>query len=104
MAKRKTPKVDKIIDLTPEKITDSQLNRLQSTIRTVEKLTSDMGRLEVQKHSLFVVLKEHQEIIRELRNEFNKEYGTDDINIQDGTIMREPEKTTESNGETNKKD
>ena len=104
MAKRKTPKTDKIIDLTPEKITSEQLNRLQSTIRTVEKLTSDMGRLEVQKHSLFVVLKEHQEIIRELRNEFNKEYGTDEINIQDGTIMREPEKTTESNGETNKKD
>ena len=38
MAKRKTPKAEKVIDLTPkpEKITDQELNQLQSTVKTID--------------------------------------------------------------------
>ena len=37
--------------------------------------------------------------------ELQKDYGTDNINIQDGTINYPPEQTTpEENGETDKKD
>jgi hypothetical protein len=101
MAKRKTPKADKIVDLKPkaEKITDVQLNRLQTTIKTIEHFTNDIGRLEVQKNSILNAMTSHQEQIDTLRSEFNKEYGTDNINIQDGTIAY-----TEENGEINKKD
>ena len=100
MAKRKTPKADKIIDLKPKagKITDEQLNRLQSTIKTVEHLTNDIGRLEIQKSLIMNSMKPHQEQIDVLRKEFSEEYGTDEINIQDGTINYPSE-----NGETNKK-
>ena len=101
MAKRKTPKAEKVIDLTPkaEKITDVQLNRLQTTIKTIEHFTNDIGRLEVQKNSILNAMTSHQKQIDTLRSEFNKEYGTDNINIQDGTIAY-----TEENGEADKKD
>jgi len=101
MAKRKTPKAEKIVDLKPktEKISKEQLNRLQTTIKTVEHLTNDIGRLEVQKSVLLGAMTPHQNNIEALRKEFNEEYGTDNINIQDGTIEYPQE-----NGEINKKD
>tara|TARA_R110000824_G_scaffold169254_1_gene346368 strand:- start:768 stop:1073 length:306 start_codon:yes stop_codon:yes gene_type:complete len=101
MAKRKTPKADKVIDLKPkaEKITDKELNLLQSTIKTIEHFTNDIGRLEIQKNILIQALMPHQKNIEVMRKEFNEEYGTDEINIQDGTINYPPE-----NGETDKKD
>ena len=101
MAKRKTPKAEKVIDLAPkaEKITDEQLNRLQTTIKTIEHFTNDIGRLEVQKNVLLGAMTPHQNNIETLRKEFKEEYGTDNINIQNGTIEYPQE-----NGETNKKD
>ena len=101
MAKTKTPKTEKVIDLAPkaEKITDEQLNRLQTTIKTIEHFTNDIGRLEVQKNVLLGAMTPHQNNIETLRKEFNEEYGTDNINIQNGTIEYPQE-----NGETNKKD
>ncbi len=100
MAKRKTPKVK---DLRPEKITEEQLNRLQTTIKTIEHFTNDIGRLEVQKSILLKSMISHQDQVEALRKEFSKEYGTDNINIQSGIIQYEVEKTPE-NGETDKKD
>ena len=98
MTKRKTKKTDEIIDLKPkaEKITDEQLNRLQTTIKTIEHFTNDIGRLEVQKSVLLGAMTPHQNNIETLRKEFNEEYGTDNINIQDGAINYPKE-----NGEVN---
>jgi len=100
MAKRKTPKADKVIDLKPkaEKITDEQLNRLQTTIKTIEHFTNDVGRLEIQKNTILSNIRTHQGTIDILSKEFTEQYGTNDVNIQDGTI-KYPD-----NGETNKKD
>ena len=95
MAKRKTPKIK---DLRPEKISDSQLNKVQSTVKTMDQLTVELGRLRVQEHGLLKGMESIQTELDLLRQEFKKEYGTDNINIQDGTI-KYPE-----NGETNKKD
>ena len=100
MAKRKTPKADKVIDLKPkaEKITDEQLNRLQTTIKTIEHFTNDVGRLEIQKNTILSNIRTHQGTIDILSKEFTEQYGTNDVNIQDGTI-KYPD-----NGETDKKD
>ena len=95
MAKRKTPKIK---DLRPEKITESQLNSVQSTVGTMDQLTVELGRMALQKHGLLKGLENIQSELDLLRQEFKKEYGTDNINIQDGTI-KYPE-----NGETNKED
>ena len=107
MAKRKTPKADKIVDLKPkpEKITDVQLNKVQSTVRTMDQITMELGRIDVQKHGLLRGLENVQTELDILRGEFNKQYGTDNINIQDGTIAYPPENPNpEGNGETDKKD
>jgi hypothetical protein len=105
MAKRKTPKAEKIVDLKPraEKVTDEQLNRLQTTIKTIEHFTNDIGRLEIQKNTILSNLRIHQEKVEVLSKEFTTQYGTNEINIQDGTIVYPSEKSNE-NGETDKED
>ena len=95
MAKRKTPKIK---DLRPEKITDTQLNKVQSTVKAMDHLTVELGRMAIQKHGVLSSLQAIQTELDLLRQEFKKEYGTDNINIQDGTIQYQ------ENGEANKED
>ena len=106
MAKRKTPKAEKIINLTPkpEKITDVELNKLQSTVKTIDHITIEVGNMELKKYSLIKALENTQKDIEEMRKDFYKEYGTDNINIQDGTIGYPEESNSPENGEVDKKD
>ena len=106
MAKRKTPKAEKVIDLKPkaEKITDTQLNKVQSTIKAMDQLTLELGRMAIQKQGVLSGLQNIQTELDLLRQEFKKEYGTDNINIQDGTIQYHEELNNKENGEANKKD
>ena len=106
MAKRKTKK-EAVVDLTPkvEKVSDTQLNRVQATVNTMDRLTMELGRFEMQKHSILKGMENVQTDLDNLRQEFKREYGTDNINIQDGTIAYPPENpNTEGNGKTDKKD
>ena len=95
MAKRKTPKVK---DLRPEKITDDQLKTTQRIVSNINRLQMDIGNLESQKHNLLHTMAGFNDELTVLRDEFEKNYGTTDINIQTGEI-KYPE-----NGETDKKD
>ena len=106
MAKRKTPKVEKVINLTPrpEKITDQELNKLQSTVKTIDHITIDIGNLEIKKYSLLKALEGVQDDIQKMRDTFYKEYGTDNINIQTGEISYPEEPKQADNGETDKED
>ena len=106
MAKRKTPKAEKIINLAPkpEKITDEQLNKLQSTIKTIDHVTIDIGNIEIKKYALLKALEDVQGKIQSMRNDYFKQYGTDNINIQDGSISYPEEPKQSENGETDKKD
>ena len=100
MAKRKTPKADKVIDLKPkaEKITDEQLKKVQKTVDGLNRSQVEVGQIETRKHELLHGIAGLRDELTLLQSEFKKEYGTFDINIQDGTINY-PE-----NGETDKKD
>ena len=101
MAKRKTPKTEKVVDLTPkaEKINEQQLAKLQATIKSMDQFTSDIGRMEIQKQAAVRSMERLSNDINTMRIEFAKEYGTDDINIQDGVINYPQE-----NGEVNTED
>ena len=94
MAKTKTKK-DEIVDLKPkaEKITDEQLKHIQEVINNINRAQLDMGILETKKHHLLHVVASHQETLSNKQEEFQKEYGTSDINIQDGTINYKDEQT-----------
>jgi len=81
MAKRKTKKVEK-----PSKITNEELNQVQSVINDINRAQLEIGSFESKKHNLLHHVAQLQEKLGELQVEFEKTYGTTDINIQDGTI------------------
>tara|TARA_R110002020_G_scaffold120475_2_gene274576 strand:+ start:420 stop:737 length:318 start_codon:yes stop_codon:yes gene_type:complete len=105
MAKTKE-KNEEIIDFTkPEKISDEELNTLQATVRTIDRLTADLGRMESQKYALLKAMDKIQDDIDSMRKEFMEKYGTDNINIQSGEIAYAPENpNSKENGEADKKD
>jgi hypothetical protein len=96
MAKRKTPKVK---DLRPEKITDEQLKKIQDTVNGINRAQIEIGQLETRKHEILHGIAGLRDQLTLLQTEFEKEYGSVDINIQDGTINY-----SSDNGETDKKD
>ena len=98
-------KIKELKGIKPEKIDQNELNNLQATIRTTDKLTDDVGRLELQKYALLKAMEGIQESISDIRKSFVKKYGTDNINIQTGEIAY-PDETpnAQENGETDKKD
>jgi len=54
MAKRKTPKTEKIVDLKPEveKITEERLKQIQQVISMANKIKLEVGNAEARKHAL----------------------------------------------------
>ena len=98
-------KKEKVVDLKPSKIEEKELSGLQATIRTMDKLTDDVGRMEIRKWALIKAMESTQENIQEMRKSFLEKYGTDNVNIQTGEIAYpEPEPKSEENGEVNKED
>ena len=81
MAKRKTKKVEK-----PSKITNEELNKVQSVINDINRAQLEIGSFESKKHTLLHHVSILQEKLSEMQVEFEKTYGTANINIQDGTI------------------
>ena len=98
MAKNTSKKIKELKGIKPEKITDEQLKKVQAVINDINKFQLEIGILETKKHNFLHHISQSQEQIGEMQIEFEKEYGTSDINIQDGTI-KNPE-----NVEADKKD
>ena len=94
-------KKEKVIDLKPkaEKITDEQLAKVQNTVNGINRSQLEIGSMELRKHELLHSIVGLRDELKLLQSEFEKDYGTFDINIQDGTINY-----SEENGEVNKKD
>jgi len=88
MAKVKTPKKEKMVDLKPkaEKITDEQLQKVQSIVNTLNRAQLELGMMETKKHTLLHNIQAVQDQLTLLQSEFEKEYGTVNINIQTGEI------------------
>ena len=86
----------KVIDLKPEKISDEQLKVLQQVVSAINKLQFDIGTMEVQKHNALHALFQGNDKLNEMQNKFNEEYGTNDINIQDGTVNYKKDEPSDS--------
>jgi len=82
MAKAK----EEIIDLKPKTVSEVQLKKIQSVIDRINKAQMDIGALEARKHQALHYVAGINDELTLLQNELKKEYGTDDVNIQDGTI------------------
>jgi len=84
MAKKK----EKVIDLKPkaDKISDIHLDELQRVVNTLNGIQFNVGKIEAQKHKLLHDLAKVQDKITLFQDKLVKEYGTYDINLDDGTI------------------
>ena len=93
-------KKEKVVDLKPkaEKITPEQLKKVQDTVNNMNRSQLEIGSMELRKHDLLHGIAGLRDELTLLQKEFEKDYGTFDINIQDGTI------NYQDNGEVNKKD
>ena len=91
--------IKKLKGIKPEKITDEQLKKVQDTVNSINRSQLEVGSIEVKKHELMHSIAGLRDELMVLQKEFEKDYGTYDINIQDGTINYPKE-----NGEVNKKD
>ena len=92
-------KIKELTGIKPEKITDEQLKKVQTNVNSINRVQLEVGSLEVRKHEMMHSIAGLRDELTLLQREFEKEYGTFDINIQDGTINYPKE-----NGEANKKD
>ena len=94
-----TAKIKELTGVKPEKIDEQELAQLQSSVKTIDQLTHEVGTIEVRKHALMKAMEQVQTRIEQTRVHLNTKYGTDNISIQDGVINYPQE-----NGEVNKED
>ena len=98
----KTKKKEKeLVDLKSkaEKVTEPQLQKIQSIVNRINNFQMNIGQLEARKHQILHMMATTNDELTVLQEELKKEYGTDDVNIMDGTINYPKE-----NGEADKKD
>ena len=75
-----------MVDLKPEKITDEQLEKIQTIVSNINRGQMEIGKFETQKHLLTHKVAQIQEELKGLQEELEKQYGTVNINIEDGSI------------------
>jgi hypothetical protein len=86
MAKNTTKKIKELKVEKPSKITNEELNQVQKVINDINRAQLEIGSFESKKHNLLHHVSALQEQLSKMQVEFEKTYGTSDINIQDGTI------------------
>ena len=69
-----------------EKISDKHLEQLQKLVNSVNTMQFNIGKIEAQKHTVLHNLSMSQDRIGLFQDTLQKEYGTYDVNIDDGTI------------------
>ena len=89
-------KKEKMKDLRAAAIKDEQLKELQNLVAAINKLQFDIGVMEVQKHNAMHALLEGSDKLGAMQKAFEEEYGTNDINIQDGTINYKDDESSDS--------
>jgi allophanate hydrolase subunit 1 len=92
-------KIKELKGIKPEKITEDQLKKVQDTVNGINRVQLEIGSIEVRKHEMMHNVAGLRDELTLLQNEFEKDYGTFDVNIQDGVINYPKE-----NGEADKKD
>ena len=70
----------------PSKITNEELNKLQDTVNIINKAQMQIGMLQSNIHQLLHHIAGKNDELALMQSNFKESYGTDDINISDGTI------------------
>lgn len=67
------------------KIKDEQLKRIQDIQKELSETLNSIGYLESQKHALLHKIKSINEEDQRIKAELEEEYGSVNINVEDGT-------------------
>tara|TARA_R110000787_G_scaffold271361_1_gene378542 strand:- start:23 stop:301 length:279 start_codon:yes stop_codon:yes gene_type:complete len=89
-------KKNKVVDLKPEKISEEQLTELQQVVSAINKLQFDIGTMEVQKQNALNAVFQGNDKLNEMQGVLTEQYGTNDINIQDGTVNYKKDEPSDS--------
>jgi hypothetical protein len=89
-------KIKELKGIKPEKITTEQLEKVQNTVNNINRAQLEIGSIELKKHEMMHQIAGLRDELTLLQGEFEKEYGTFDINIQDGTINYEEDVKADS--------
>tara|TARA_R110000803_G_scaffold78612_3_gene143789 strand:+ start:1067 stop:1345 length:279 start_codon:yes stop_codon:yes gene_type:complete len=89
MAKNTVKKIKELKGEKPTKISNEQLNVLQKTINDLNRAQMQIGVLHTNIHQLTHNIADNSDKLTLMQSEFEKEYGTFDVNISDGTINYE---------------
>ena len=92
-------KIKELKGIKAEKVTEEQLTKIQNVVDRINQTQMNIGALEARKHQALHFIASYNDDLKEVQDELEKQYGTYDINIQDGIINYPPE-----NGEADKKD
>jgi FtsZ-binding cell division protein ZapB len=79
-------KIKELKGIKPEKVTEEQLSKIQKLVDTINRAQMDIGALESRKHQALHFLAGTNDELQLMQDELMKEYGTNDVNIQDGVI------------------
>ena len=96
MAKGTNAKIKELKGIKPEKITDEQLKKVQDTVNNINRAQLEIGSIELKKHEMMHQIAGLKDELTLLQGEFEKDYGTFDINIQDGMINYEKDVKADS--------
>ena len=85
--KTKAKKETEVIDFSkPEKISAEHLEETQKVVNGINRAQLDIGQMEVRKHSALHFIAERNDELVLLKDKFEQEYGTSDINLETGEI------------------
>ena len=92
MAKEKT------VELKPklEKISEEHLKELQNLVNGINGIQFNVGKIEAQKHELLHNLSVLQNKTQLMQDTLQKEYGSFDVNVSDGSINWPEDKKEEN--------
>ena len=79
-------KIKELKGVKAEKVTDEQLKKVQNTINGINRAQLEIGSMEIRKHEMMHNIASLRDSLAVMQGEFTKQYGTFDIDIQDGTI------------------
>ena len=72
MAKNTTKKIKELKAEKPEKITNEELNQVQSVVNNINRAQLEIGSIETRKHSLLHHISISQDQLANLQTEFEK--------------------------------
>jgi len=89
-------KIKELKGVKPEKITEEQLTKVQDTVNGINRAQLEIGSMELRKHEMMHNIAGLRDELTILQREFEKEYGTYDIDIQTGAINHKEDGETNS--------